>query len=67
MTQNPKRTRILTNRKFEAGFEAIELDHTGQHYWYAEEPGLRACFPVDIAFVKEKFLECGRIYDDTRG
>ena len=61
-----KRLRILTKR-YEAGYEAIEWDVAhGQFFWYAEEPGITACFPCDLEFVEEKFIECGRKLDETK-
>lgn len=62
-----KRLRILTNRNYEVGFEAIEWDaEHRQFFWYAEEPGIVACFPCDSEFAREKFVECGRELDVTK-
>lgn len=62
-----KRLRILTNRAFEVGYEAIEWDAVHrQFFWYAEEPGIVACFPCDLEFAQEKFTECGRALDVSK-
>ena len=62
-----RRIRILTNREFEVGYEAIEWDaERRQFFWYAEEPGIVACLPCDLEFASEKFMECGRILDVTK-
>jgi hypothetical protein len=62
-----KRLRILTNRSFEVGYEAIEWDaEHRQFFWYAEEPGIVACFPCDIEFATEKFAKVGRVLDVTK-
>lgn len=67
-----KRARILTNRNFPDGrsVEYIEKDECGQFYWRAVDYSLledfehvaECCFPVDLQFVKEKFIECDRVY-----
>ena len=62
-----KRLRILTNREFENGYEAIEWDAAHrQFFWYAEERGMVACFPCDLEFAAEKFAEMGRSLDVTK-
>jgi hypothetical protein len=66
-----KRLRVLTNRDFPDGksFEAIERDpRSGQFFWYAEDIplGVVACFPCDVAFVREKFLAVGRVFDPEK-
>ena len=62
-----KQLRILTNREFEQGFKSIEWDAKHRHFfWYAEEAGMIACFPCDLAFAAEKFIECGRALDPSK-
>lgn len=62
-----KRLRILTNRDFENGFEAIEWDaQRRQFFWYAEERAMVACFPCDVEFARETFAKCGRTLDVTK-
>ena len=62
-----KRLRILTNREFPQGFEAIEWDAKHrQFFWYAEEAAAIACFPCDREFAEEKFAECGRALDVSK-
>lgn len=67
-----KRTRILTNRNFPPetkGWEFIEKDDLGNFYWIAGEfycgMNTEACFPVDEEFVREKFIEIGRVYNEN--
>jgi hypothetical protein len=68
MSEKKKRLRILTNRNFSDGksWEAIELADNGCFFWVAEEDGIFACFPVSLAFVRNKFSECGRELDVSR-
>lgn len=62
-----KRLRILTNRNYADGFEAVEWDaRYRQFFWYAEERAVVACFPCDLQFAQEKFAECGRSLDVTK-
>ncbi len=64
--------RLLTNRNFLDGksVEWIEFCNGG-FLWKADdhsEPGrvISAAFPVDLQFVKDKFAECGRVFDAGR-
>jgi len=66
-------SRILTNRNFPDGKskEWITVDEQGRFFWRGEDyssPGfeLGFGFPVDLQFVKEKFIECGRIYENRK-
>ena len=62
-----KRLRILTNREYPEGFEAIEWDAKHrQFFWYAEERTVVACFPCDREFAEARFSECGRTLDVTK-
>ena len=62
-----RRLRILTNRNYEVGYEAIEWDAEHQQlFWFAEEGNVVACFPCDLTFASEKFAECGRELDVTK-
>jgi hypothetical protein len=65
-------SRILTNRNFPDGKskEWITVDEQGRFFWRADDYSFPfspvSCgFPVDLQFVKEKFIECGRIYENS--
>lgn len=54
-----KRIRVLT---IVPGDEWIELDEDLKQYFYEVDDGQ---IPVDWVFVKEKFEEVGRVFDET--
>lgn len=60
-----KPIRLLTSRS-PSGVEWLEIDSHGTIWWKADEADAGAGFPVDEAFVRDKFAECGRTFDPSR-
>lgn len=63
-----KNQRLLTKRYDNGSYEAIEKNTLGYFFWVGED---KACgcvfsFPCEEWFVKEKFEEMGRTYDNQR-
>jgi hypothetical protein len=61
-----KNTRLVTNRSFPVGFEAIEQQPNGVLVWVAEEDGVSVYFPCDADFAGDVFLRTDRTLDVER-